>query len=76
MSMSLLLNTLNNMANVFERQGEYEKALEYYEESLKLKKKSLGDEHVSVADTLNNMANVFDQGEYEKALEYYEESLS
>ena len=53
-------------------QGEYEKALEYYEESLKLKKKSLGDEHVKVGDTLYNMAGVFEGIQrYKDAYEYF-----
>ena len=67
----------NNMALVFRAQGEYEKALVYYEKALAIRERVLGPEHPSTATTYNNMAGVFrTQGEYEKALGYYEKALT
>ena len=66
----------NNISLVYRAQGNYEKALEYYEKSLVIKEKMLGKEHPSTATTYNNLAIVYeDQGNYEKALEYYEKAL-
>ena len=42
--------TLHNMANVHKRQGNYGQALELYEESLRVSKAVLGNEHVSVGE--------------------------
>ena len=67
---------LNNMAGVYEDQGDYEKALEYYSKDLEISEKVLGSGHPSTATTYNNMAGVYKaQGDYEKALEYYEKDL-
>jgi len=56
--------------------GEYSKALEYYEKSLEIKKKTLPTNHPSLAQSYNNFGGVYDSmGEYSKALEYYEKSL-
>lgn len=53
-----------------------EKALKAYKKSLKLKKETLGSNHVSVATTLNNMGSVyFSRGDYKKALKAYEKAL-
>ena len=42
-----------------------------------MKRKALGEEHPSVASTLNNIASVYDdQGRYEEALEHYERALA
>ena len=57
-------------------QGEYDKALEYYEKSREIQEKVLGKDHPSTATTYNNMALVYcAQGEYDKSLEYYEKAL-
>ena len=65
----------NNMAVVYQAQGDYEKALEYYEKAQAIKEKVLGKDHPSTAGTYNNMAGVYeDKGDYEKALEYYEKA--
>ena len=67
---------LHNMARVYETQGEYEKALEYYGNALKAVESVLGSDHPDTAATYNNMAGVYQAwGEYEKALEYYGKAL-
>ncbi|RPB23401.1 hypothetical protein L211DRAFT_809086, partial [Terfezia boudieri ATCC MYA-4762] len=71
------LNTVHNMASVFDSQGQYEKALDWYGRALAGFEKVFGVDHLSTLDTLNNMALVLDnQGEYEKALEWYGRALA
>jgi tetratricopeptide (TPR) repeat protein len=56
--------------------GEYDKALEYYQKSLKIREKVYGKEHPKTAISYNNIGLVYDsKGEYNKALEYYQKSL-
>ncbi|GBG24987.1 Kinesin light chain [Hondaea fermentalgiana] len=72
----LVAATLNNIADVYYRQGRCEEALAYYE-ALSIYRESLGDWHFSVAATLHNIASVYDsQSRDEEALPYYEEALS
>ena len=62
---------LNNIAIILKSKGEIEKALEYYQESLKIKKSSLEENSPSIASTLNNIASLYQQKkQYEEALVY------
>ena len=66
------LNSVGVLAN---RQGDYEQALKFYEESLRFSRK-LGDKR-SIASSLLGLGNVsHGQGDYEQALKFYEESLA
>ena len=57
--------------------ANYDKALEYFEKSLAIDLKTLGDEHPIVATSYNNIGMVWKRkGEYDKALEYYEKCLA
>ena len=68
---------MNNLANVYYIQGDYDKALEYYGKALAIYERVLGSEHPDTASTYNNLANVYyAQGDYEKALEYYGKALA
>jgi tetratricopeptide (TPR) repeat protein len=66
--------TLGNIGIVHADKGEYDKALEYYDKSLKIEEE-LGDKR-GMGDTLNNIGIVhLNKGEYDTALEYYDKSL-
>ena len=68
--------TYNNIANVYQVQGDYTKALEYYQKALDIRIKTLGTGHPETGTTYNNIAGVYqDQGDYTKALEYYQRAL-
>jgi len=65
------LNTAGALAN---RQGDYEQALKFYEESLVLWRE-IGDKS-GIARSLNGLGNVsHNQGDYDQALKFYVESL-
>ena len=63
------------MAAVLEQQGRLDEAMRTYQEALRIKKKTLGDEHSSVGDTLYNMALLREgQGRVDEALVLFRQS--
>ena len=59
------------------RFAEYDKALEFYQKSLGIELKTIGEEHPSLADSHNRIGSIwYRKGEYDKALEYYLKSLN
>jgi tetratricopeptide (TPR) repeat protein len=64
------------MANVMESQGKLDDAMELYGKALETYKKTLGEDHSSVADTYNNMAIVLQsQEKLDDAMELYWKAL-
>ena len=62
-----IVNTLNNLAIIHYQKGEYEQALNLYNESLKISRE-MGD-RLRVANTLNRIAVAFlSKEEYEESL--------
>jgi tetratricopeptide (TPR) repeat protein len=56
--------------------GDYNKALPLYQRSLDIREKMLGPQHPDVAQTLNNLAELYRQmGDYNKALPLYQRAL-
>ncbi|CAF4313554.1 unnamed protein product [Rotaria sordida] len=56
-------------------QGQYTEAASFYEMSLKIKRKTLPEDHSSLGNTYNNIGLVYDNmGDYSKALEFYEKA--
>ena len=51
--------TLNNLAGLYRKMGDYEKALPLYQRALEIHEKVLGSEHPYVATTLNNLAELY-----------------
>ena len=69
-----IASSLNNMGLIYYEIKNYNKALEYYERSLKLKLNI--DDKIGIASSLNNIGIIhLVLDNYEKALEYYEKSL-
>jgi len=46
--------TYNNIATVYDDQGDYTKALEWYHKALTIQEKVLGKEHLDTATTYTN----------------------
>ncbi len=65
---------LNDIGVLYKSQGEYLKAIEYFQRNLEYVE-SIHDS-VLIGRTLNNMANVyFAYGVYQKSIEYYQKSI-
>ncbi|MCL6750993.1 tetratricopeptide repeat protein, partial [Nostoc sp. CCCryo 231-06] len=61
----------------YNAQGLYNQALPWYEQCLEVAKKRLGEEHPSVALSLNNLATLYDsQGRYSEAEPLYIQALA
>ncbi|KAL7276091.1 hypothetical protein RUND412_000939 [Rhizina undulata] len=71
------LDTVQNLAIVFDNRGQYDKALECYQKVLAEKEKGLGKDHISTLDVVHNMAIVFhNQGRYDEALQWCQRALA
>ena len=67
--------TLNNIAFVYSNQGQYQEALELYEQSLEIARQ--WDDRFDEANILNNIgALYFSRGDYRPALEFHQEALA
>ena len=65
------------MANVLQKQGKYDEALEWYKRALTGDEKSLDKNHPDTLSTVYSMASVFQkQGKYDEALEWYRRALA
>jgi tetratricopeptide (TPR) repeat protein len=70
------------MAIVYRQQGDYPKALEYYQKALDIYIPSVGEQHVEVAKIFQGMAGTFEKQDnrsdalqfYRKAMEIYRQS--
>ncbi|MEH2407599.1 tetratricopeptide repeat protein [Nostoc sp.] len=63
-------------ARFYEGQGLYDKAAPWYEQCLEVTKKRLGEEHLNVAQSLNNLAELYRlQGRYSEAEPLYLQAL-
>lgn len=63
----------NNLGNIYLLQAVYGKAVTYFEESVALKRKYLGDEDPSLIPTYNNLSNTYSEmGKHNLALEFEE----
>ena len=70
-----LVASLDSLAGIYYFLGEYQKAIEFYQQSLAIFQKS-GDRWRE-ADSYNNLGNAYHSlGEYQKAIEFYQQSLA
>ena len=54
-----MATSLNNLAQLYDTQGDYAKAEPLYKRSLSILEKALGPEHPYVAKSLNNLAALY-----------------
>jgi tetratricopeptide (TPR) repeat protein len=69
--------SLNNLAGLYQTQGDYAKAVPLFKRSLAIREKALGPDHPDVAMSLNNLAGLYQtQGDYAKAVPLYRRALA
>jgi len=67
----------NQVGLVFDDDGQYDKAIEYYNESLLIKNKALGKDHLKSASLYNNLGHTYEKKqEHNNALKNHLQSLS
>jgi tetratricopeptide (TPR) repeat protein len=67
--------SLTSLGNVYYSLGEYQKAIEFHQQSLAIKRE-IGDRG-GEGNSYNNLGNVYySLGEYQKAIEFYQQSLA
>ena len=70
-------DSLNNLADLLESQGDYAAARPLYEQALAIRKEVLGERHPDYATSLNNLADLLEsQGDYAAARPLYEQALA
>ena len=73
--MAGVANSLTGLGNAYHFLGQYEKALDFHEQSLAISREI--DNVAGVANSLTGLGNAYDfLGQYEKALDFYEQSLA
>jgi tetratricopeptide (TPR) repeat protein len=66
----------NNIGNVYDYLGDYDKALEYHNKALEIRKEVLVENHPDTAGSYNNIGDVYaNLGKYDKALKYHNKAL-
>ena len=64
------------LGNRWSEKGRYREAILMWEQTLAMRQKLLGNEHLDVAQSLNNLAVLYDnQGRYEEAEPLYKQAL-
>jgi tetratricopeptide (TPR) repeat protein len=68
--------TCHRLGRLYQDQGKLAQAEEMYQQALQGYKKSLGPEHTSTLNTVNNLGNLYnDQGKLGQAEEMYQQAL-
>ena len=69
-------NSYNNLGSVYYSQGDYAKAVDFFNKALDIRLGVFGPEHPDVANSYNNLGCVYySQGDYAKAEEFYNKAL-
>ena len=69
--------SLNNLAGLYDHQGQYADAEPLYKRSLAIREKALGPDHPDVANSLNDLAGLYRElGRYADAEPLYKRSLA
>ncbi|MEH2384860.1 MAG: tetratricopeptide repeat protein, partial [Nostoc sp.] len=72
-----LITPFLGLGRFYQGQGAYAQALPWYEQSLSSARKRFGDEHLSVATSLNNLAELYrSQGRFRDAEPLYIQALT
>ena len=65
------------LGNIFDEKGEYERAMDYYEQALSIQQRTLEPDHFLFIATYNNITTIqMRLGQYEEAIKNFESCLS
>ena len=71
-----MATSYNNIGSVYSDKGDYDKALEYLNKALAIRKAKLGEEHTDVANSYFFIGVTYcNKEEYSKALKYFDKAL-
>jgi tetratricopeptide (TPR) repeat protein len=71
-----LANSFNNLAVLYDNQGQNTKAEPLFERAPAIREKALGPEHPDLANSLNHLALLYEnQGQYAKAEPLYQRAV-
>ncbi len=66
----------HNIAYAYQRNGDYNQALAFYQKALKIREEKLGKDHPFTATTYHDIAAVYyAKGDYDRALEFFQKAL-
>ncbi|PSR53067.1 hypothetical protein AHMF7605_05765 [Adhaeribacter arboris] len=72
----VVADALHVMGIVHYYRGNYDQAMQFYQQALQLKLALLGDTHPNLSSSYNNIGIIYyRKGDYEQALEYYQKDL-
>jgi tetratricopeptide (TPR) repeat protein len=71
------VGSLYGIGNILAQQGNYNKALDYYQRVLKLQEQYYPSGHVDIAHCLNNIGMCYEnQNNFKTALDYHQRALN
>ena len=72
-----MATSLNNLAALYDTQGQYATAEPLYQRALVIREKAMSPEHPDVAESLDNLAGLYRaKGQYAKAESFYQRALA
>ncbi|OQY55166.1 MAG: hypothetical protein DRR08_11800 [Candidatus Parabeggiatoa sp. nov. 2] len=72
-----LLGLFDYLAHTYHEKGEYKKAQSLFEKALVIREERLGEEHLDIPNTINNLGLLYQaQGEYHKAQPLLKKALA
>lgn len=72
-----LAESYNCIGCIYQKKGDSQRALEYYQQALNSWRNQLNEEHYQIADCLNNMGCVYEiEKKYSQALQCHEQALN
>ncbi len=73
----LIASSYNNIGAVYKNRGDYELALSYYKNGLKVIKDQFGEQHIEAASAYNNMGEAYLLlNDFETSRKYFEKALN
>ena len=74
---ALMAESYNSIGCIYDAQGQYDRALEFYEKAMHIWKRIYGDDHLNLAASFNNLACVYAElHQYSRAVDFNHRALT